>query len=900
MNKKEAKEEIGKIVAKYEKLSSREKNEYNEAMTRKDFILPLFHVLGWDVYNDSIANEVKEEESAVKGTVDYSFRINNIPQFLLEAKAMKVDLDKIEWANQAVNYGWNMGIEWVILTDFEGVKLFNASWKIDTPKPNLELTYREYLDRFDDLWLLSKESFENGELNKQAGKWNIGAKRVEVTEKLASDLIEWRKELFDNFHQWNSDKSEEEIDEAVQRILDRFIFMRSCEDKKIESPLLWQNFQRWNQDMKERNFLRILKPVFEEFDENYNSNLFKEHLCDNLETEGTPFLRVISGLYGDKESGVKYNFAAIKPDVLGKVYEQYLGHLLQKAGKRGEDLGKTKRKKQGIYYTPTFIVDYIVQNALGPVLDGCKTIQDLKKIKVLDPACGSGSFLIKALEMINEKYKKFGAPGDTYTKILILTENIYGVDLDEQAVEITRLNLLLNALEKRLKFPLLTNIKNGNSLISGTNEELVKYFGRNLEDRKSFNWKEQYPEIFKGGGFDVVIGNPPWGAKIEELDKKYYKNLFQSGTGIIDTFALFIEKSLSLLKENGCLGFVLPDIILLKNYPQIRKLVLDNTSILNTYYTGMAFKDVNLDSVVMIFKKERNKLDRDKNVIDVIVNNESKKIDQKLFYENKDYKFNLYFDKQNISLKKKLDSSSIKLGELLEIHEGIHSGNIRDKLFIDSSISNDCQKLLFKGTEVNRYLERWSGKYVNYNKEIIKKDKNEYANLGKREYFINRKILVRRTGDRILATIDENNYFASNNFFVLYKKDKKKQVDLNLKYILAILNSKIGTWYFLTIQPRRGKLFAEIKINHLTEIPVPIINSPTKKEIYANITKLVDKILDLNREIKKIVENSEKWNRLKSEIESADKKIDEEVYKLYSLTLDEIKIVESMGNENNK
>ncbi|PIV42755.1 MAG: hypothetical protein COX92_01060 [Candidatus Nealsonbacteria bacterium CG_4_10_14_0_2_um_filter_40_15] len=225
MNKKEAKEEIKKIIAKYERLTPREKKEYNEAMTRKDFILPLFDILGWDVYNSAIFNEVKEEESAVRGTVDYSFKLNNIPQFLLEAKALKVDLDKSEWAKQAVSYGWNMGIEWVILTDFEDLKLFNTSWKVDTPRPNLELSYKEYLSRFDDLWLFSKESFQKGELDKQTEKWGIRVKRVEVTEKLAKDLIEWRKELFDNFHQWNNNKTEEEIDEDVQRILDRFIFI---------------------------------------------------------------------------------------------------------------------------------------------------------------------------------------------------------------------------------------------------------------------------------------------------------------------------------------------------------------------------------------------------------------------------------------------------------------------------------------------------------------------------------------------------------------------------------------------------------------------------------------------------------------------------------------------------
>jgi len=196
MNKGEAKEKIKILVQKFEKLTVAEKRSYNEAMTRKDFIIPLFDALGWDVYS----NEVVEEEPAVEGTVDYSFKLNNISQFLLEAKGIKVDLDKIEWAKQAVNYGWNMGIEWIILTDFEGLKLFNASWEVVIPHPNLEFSYKEYLDRFEDLWLFSKESFQTGELDKQTGKWGIRIKRVKVQNgpqchcKICPDCVRRHKE----------------------------------------------------------------------------------------------------------------------------------------------------------------------------------------------------------------------------------------------------------------------------------------------------------------------------------------------------------------------------------------------------------------------------------------------------------------------------------------------------------------------------------------------------------------------------------------------------------------------------------------------------------------------------------------------------------------------------------
>ncbi|MCX6702835.1 MAG: N-6 DNA methylase, partial [Candidatus Wolfebacteria bacterium] len=257
------------------------------------------------------------------------------------------------------------------------------------------------------------------------------------------------------------------------------------------------------------------------------------------------------------------------------------------------------------------------------------------------------------------------------------------------------MNLLINSLDGKMKLPYLTdNIKCGNSLISGTDVELKKYFGSNYRDKKPFNWEEEFPDVFKNGGFDVIIGNPPWGAGMESVDKSFYKENFVAGKGIIDTFALFVEKSMKLLSGVGRLGFILPDIILIKDYPQIRKLILENSLITNIYYTGMAFHGVNLDSVVFIAEKEKSEERRNENNIKVLIDNEENEIKQKLFLENTDYKFNLHFSDNTLSLKKKLDEQSVKLGNILEIHEGIHSGNVRTKLFLDSVVSKNCQKLL--------------------------------------------------------------------------------------------------------------------------------------------------------------------------------------------------------------
>ena len=250
-----------------------------------------------------------------------------------------------------------------------------------------------------------------------------------------------------------------------------------------------------------------------------------------MEFEENDLSKIILELYESKQ-GISYDFHAINADVLGRIYEQYLGYIQKKDN--GEGSGKnSKRKKQGIYYTPTYIVEYIVQNTLGKVLKD-KSLREAKELKILDPACGSGSFLIKAFQVMEDwvKGQENQSPDrnkDFMRKVQVLLNNIYGVDLDPEASEISRLNLLLRTLTEKAKLPELSkNIKTGNSLISGTEEELEKYFGKKYKEKKPFNWQEEFPEVFKQGGFDVIIGNPPY---IKEfVNKSAFDGLHHSPT----------------------------------------------------------------------------------------------------------------------------------------------------------------------------------------------------------------------------------------------------------------------------------------------------------------------------------------------------------------------------------
>lgn len=474
------KEKIQDLVEKYEKVKTENKlKTYSEEDTIQGFILPLFEILGWDTRNK---NEVSQQDH-IKGSgrPDHTLKINGITQFYLESKKLSVDLDNEIFAKQVINYSWNTGITYAVLTDFESIKVFNAQ-RIDKTdlmdKLVFEIPYHKYLEDFETLMLLSKQSFKDKKLDSYAEKIGKKEKSVSVSsviKKLNEDIQWCRQTLTESFERCNEDKNipKDLLDEGVQKLLDRLIFLRVAEDREVE-PNILKNLLREAELQKGSTPFQAMVATFRELDKVYNSNLFSPHYFEKWEEWDGGLEKVIQRLYG-KKGYYEYNFKEMPADVLGSVYESYLGYkLLSKNSKNKKLFGNQKevtvhkdakkRKEQGIYYTPLFIVDYIVQSTLKPVLDKCTSVNDLKKIKVLDPACGSGSFLIRALEEIAEKYKEFGSENE-YIKRQIIVENLFGVDLDTQAVEISRLNLLINSLDSKGFLPKLDkNIKNGNSL----------------------------------------------------------------------------------------------------------------------------------------------------------------------------------------------------------------------------------------------------------------------------------------------------------------------------------------------------------------------------------------------------------------------------------------------------
>ena len=892
MDKQKAKQQIQKLVEKYQRVAETDKiKSYNEAQTRNEFIEPLFEFLGWDMRNLTTDNEVTTEENISGGRVDLAFRFNNIPAMFLEAKALKVDLDEWKWAEQAINYSWNKSVTWAVLTDFESIKVFNAEIPPKGVRENLfiEIKCQDYIDRFDQLWLLSKESFEQKLLDKEAQKWGKLTARKQVGEKLFEDLMSWRISLAKDFKKQNI-LTDEELDEGVQRILDRLIFIRTAEDRKIESNVLLGILRGGK-----TNLYKQLVKAFRDFDDGFNSKLFAPHYCEEWKASDKIISEVIKGLYETKD-GYRYDFFVISADVLGGMYEQYLGYV---QGRKSEEKQKSKRKSQGIYYTPKYIVEFIVKETLGEMLKKTKP-KEISKIRVLDPACGSGSFLIAAYDKILETLTKQNSQTSLFAKFDILKENIFGVDLDAQAVEIAQLNLLLKVLSQKTKLPTLQhNLRMGNSLIS---EGDAQY--------KPFNFETEFKEVSAQGGFDVIIGNPPY---VRQENIKQYKSYFEKEfpnvyAGTADLFVYFFEKSMHLLKDGGYFGFIVSNKFIKSGYGMnLRKYIQNNFKIISLIekFNDKVFEAATVDPCIIIIQKEKPRKNHQ------ILYNKKIKVPQSSLSE-KGWSF---IDETELNLKRKIESAGkkIKDWECVNIYRGVVTGlnnayiidqNTKENLTRKDTNSLEVIKPLLRGQNLKRYQKEFKNEYlikikpgINLKKypaieEHLKK--YEYAlsqrwepKAGKIKWYELRpcvyydefekpKIIYPDISEKGGFYLDNEGYYFNNTIYMIVGNVKKSWV--------AILNSKLINWYYRQIASGLGDKGIRYFTQFMKEMPII--------EKSDSLENLAQQMLDFYKELQATSVNTDKYNSLKREIEKLDHEIDSEVYKLYGLTNEEIKTIE--------
>lgn len=537
-------------------------------------------------------------------------------------------------------------------------------------------------------------------------------------------------------------------------------------------------------------------------------------------------------------------FTRLPVEVLGQAYE-----LCQAALGRG---GAGEKKAHGVYYTPVAIADRLVARTVRAVCEGL-SLDELSRVRVVDPACGAGIFLLRAyaclLEIHRERWLlepaalRRGRMVCTGTgawvlardeRARILEQCIHGVDRDPHAVAIASLALGLAALgtadegARGARLPDLgQTMRCGDALIGpdfGTAAAGAP--AASARGAGCFDWAGAFPSL-ASGGFDVVIGNPPWGQKsilADDAMKSYVRARYPSARGIFDWFRPFVELGVGLTRADGYFGMVLPDIVLLKNYEPTRRLLLGELALTSIEWLGMAFSGATIDAVSIAGRKQAAP---PQHRVEIRICEHRRvqchSLEQSDFGRNPRAGFNLFLTDSRRRVVDALSSNPM-LGELFEAHEGIHSGNIRAELFVSERVDESCRELYVGQGEIVRYGLRWAGRYVRVAAAPARRTRERYANLGQARWHQSPKVLVRRTSDSVLAAVDEHGRYASNNFFVVLAR---RPHPLSLDGLCALLNSRLMTWYFRAVEPRERRAFAELKIKHLSAFPLPPTDAHT-------------------------------------------------------------------------
>ncbi|MBC8486836.1 MAG: N-6 DNA methylase, partial [Bacteroidetes bacterium] len=850
---------------------------------------------------------------------DYCFTVYGQRKFFVDAKKPSVNIKgDIAPAYQVRRYGWSARLPIAIVTDFEEFSIYDCSKKPNqTDRASVSrikyITYNNYLDEFDFFWdTFAKENILKGRFDKYVQSDAKKRGTANVDDEFLKSIEEWRTYLATTIALRNKSLSEDEINYAVQKNIDRIIFLRICEDRGIE------HYGDLKNAIKKGNLYQNLFELYRFADEKYNSGLF-----DFREDTITPLLtvdnKVVKNIISDLYYPVSpYEFSVLPADILGSVYERFLGKTIRltKAHHAKIEEKPEVRKAGGVYYTPKYIVDYIVENTAGKLIKDKKP-KDIEKIKIVDPACGSGSFLIGAYQYllnwhlqyytenppqkkpVRQSRKGVGGKNNPLTpdgnlttaeKKRILLNNIYGVDIDAQAVEVTKLNLLLKALEgetnasisKQLTFfnervlpNLGDNIKCGNSLI-GTDfyDDQLVLFPEQIKKINAFDWDKAFPEIFKNGGFDVVIGNPPYlkltaNNSDAEILAYYQKNfLSYSGGSSKNLFQLFLER-VSYISPK-LFSFIVPEALLTtKSNGKIREILLQNFN-LNSIVTfdHFVFEDATIGTTIIV--GEKNSKEKTK-VIKIDTVKQEKTI-QKIELSNGADPWDIYLDDTSIRLFKKVMTSSKLMCELVEMSKGMVVKNRKDIL---TQFPTKKSYPFLLGNCMSRYNYHYD-KYAEYEKlniiggtRVLKK------------HLITPRLLIRRTGSYLCATYSDKQELIESTIYIL------RSEQLNLKFLLGLINSKLLSFYLSKRLVTNTQGFPQVLMGQLAQLPIISASEQEQKEI----ENLVDNLLQLNKGLQSTKLETQR-QQLQRAIDHAENKIDKLVYKLYGLTEEEIGIVE--------
>src|ERR1035437_3237186 len=984
VQKDNAREIIAELVARFaEQIDSYKHSDYNETQTRRDFIDPFFKALGWDIdnqngYAEAYREVIHEDKIKISGATkapDYSFRLAGGKRlFFVEAKKPSIAVkDDILPAYQIRRYGWSAKHPISIITDFEEFAIYDCTLK---PNPNDKasvarikyFTYEDYLNEFDFLWeTFSKERVLKGSFDKYVLNDTNKKGTTTVDKEFLSSLDKWRTDLAVNISKLNFLLNEDELNFVVQQTIDRIIFLRIAEDRHIEPYGMLQN------SVKQGDYFTNIYDIFRQADEKYNSGLFdltKDRISKTIIVDNKILKKIINELYYPESP---YEFSVLSVEILGSAYEQFLGKtiLIDKSHRAKIEEKPEVRKAGGVYYTPQYIVDYIVKNTVGHLIEG-KTPKEIDKIKIADPACGSGSFLIGAYQYLLDYHKnyytgngtKIGKKDSPITpegsltsneKKRILLNNIFGVDIDTNAVEVTKLSLLLKCMEgetettiaqqyklwqERILPTLDDNIKSGNSLIDTDFYDTKLDFG---EDRKvkPFNWQNAFPTVFAKGGFDAVIGNPPY-VRQELLgeQKDYFAKKYLVYHGTADLYTYFIERGIGLLKPNGLFGIIVANKWMRANYGEPLRKWLKKIPIMQIidFKELPVFQGVTTYPCILICSNNKtignieitNVKTLDFHSLDEYVNANKIALQPSTLDDNG---WKLSSDQEQ-NIFKKIHETGIPLGQYVngKIFRGVLTGlneafiidaATKDRLIKEDPKSSEIIKPFLIGKDIKRYQPPLYGKFLIFIPKGFTNDKcKNHRSPWKwiEENYTAVAKYLKQFEDKAKKRFDQGDYWwelRACDYYEAFEQPKicwgnlcneppfniiMESFYINAPaviisstdyYLLGLLNSSTLWYYLINISAGRNGGYIEAKPIYVSQLPVKEIKSdnPAENTLKNEIIHNVDSLLQLNRE-KQSATLQTQIDQIQSRIDYYENKINLAVYQLYGLTDDEIKIIE--------